>query len=778
MGGVAPEVGRESEVTLMHVVGPAVGREQEAARMHGEALAVEREQEVARKHLAEPAVGRESEVALTSAEAVSVGRESEVDLIRVEDPLILVEDPEVGRPARSKRKEAERGVVAEYQQQFPGVLTTYCGTHKVVPIRVGAAATEQRATCCAHTAANPERVRLDYPPMNWGPLCERLVQGGHWDKALIDILTSGLVLPIRRKKVGRLWYPNTAHVRKEPELIAQHLAELEEMQFIKRLGKGEASQAGFEAMCVKQGWKDAICSPLLTVPKKRHGKVIPGKLRVLMNASHPKDGDSLNNLMEVNGWLELPRFRDLVRWIRTLQERDPAGAVMGWSIDISKAFHTVPLAPESYRWAVFYFDGTYFYYVSLFMGAKCAPLIFSRISVAVAWAVKRELSAVPHLIAMGSMYLDDLIMFVRRKYAAAVAARVLHLLEHVLGLPINQSKLADDGVPSQRPVMLGILFDLQALTAELTDERREAVVQLAMEWASKEYAAVKELQSWTGVLGAVTLAAPEIAPFLPPLWAILGHWMSKGLAGGDIPPGVHEDMAVVAVLVGRCRGSARLWREPGQRRLTAYTDASTSWGFGGWCVVNKTLLWFGVRWRPEDARVIRIQGNREPGRVWHISALELFGIYMMVVALAHHLVNGAEMCTWLVISSDNKSAVEAVNQGRGRKCRLMNLIARKLVLALQELDSLGGREANSSRDHEVLAEYVRGVDNEGADAPSRGDMGRFWKWTKSEEGERLMGDKLSQLTIVDLSTYVAQVAPTLPSLWEESQQRGDKSRRR
>ena len=102
----------------------------------------------------------------------------------------------------------------------------------------------------------------------------------------------------------------------------------------------------------------------------------------------------------------------------------------------------------------------------------------------------------------------------------------------------------------------------------------------------------------------------------------------------------------------------------------------------------------------------------------------------------------------------------------------MNLIARLLAKTLQQLDVREGAAA-SSREHEVQAEFVAGVDNDGADAPSRGDMPRFWKWAQSAEGEALLGCPLSELTIVDLSSYAMQVRPTLRELNEESVRRED-----
>jgi hypothetical protein len=75
-----------------------------------------------------------------------------------------------------------------------------------------------------------------------------------------------------------------------------------------------------------------------------------------------------------------------------------------------------------------------------------------------------------------------------------------------------------------------------------------------------------------------------------------------------------------------------------------------------------------------DEELIHRQSKRVARRGWHISALELSAIYLMVLALAR-AVPAALMCKMLAVNSDNMEALATGSGLVGRMCSHLECIS-------------------------------------------------------------------------------------------------------
>lgn len=389
------------------------------------------------------------------------------------------------------------------------------------------------------------------------------------------------------------------------------------------------------------------------------------------------------------------------------------------------------------------------------MGSRVAPFIFGRVSMAVMWILSKErtrVQAIPRQFDLrSSMYLDDGAMFTIQFW---VGKHIYDFFTVELLLPINYPKYIADGQPVVDPVMLGVKFNLIRFTAELTDDRRGAIVELAGKWATASNMTLKALRSWCGVLTNAAMAVPEIQPLLGPLRGLQAATERNNRSRAFLSAGIQDDMRLLGDLVQNADGSARLWPDPRASHTTSFTDASTSDGVGGWCRIGSKCYYYSILWSAEDKCLIPLSKGKDPTRPFHISVLELLAVLLMVLGLSK-AVASADMGKVLVINADNQSAVRVANAGRSSSNELMNLMARKLMLALQVLDARCKKQS-TSRWHEVKSEYIKGAKNVGADRLSRKDFAGFLHWTTTKEGEYFLGTSAKGLTFVNITPSLLQ----------------------
>ncbi|KAL0147295.1 hypothetical protein M9458_057397, partial [Cirrhinus mrigala] len=315
--------------------------------------------------------------------------------------------------------------------------------------------------------------------------------------------------------------------------------------------------------------KSGFYSPYFIVPKKSGG------LRPIL------DPRALNRSL-----LRLP-FKMLTtkRMLTCIRRQDWFAA-----IDLKDAYFYVSILPRHRPFLRFAFEGRAYQYKVLPFGLSLSPRVFTKVT---------EAALSPLLIA----HSRDLLCEHRDL--------VLRHLSH-LGLQVNRekSKLS----PVQRISFLGVELDSVNMTARLTNERAQSVLNCLNSFRHKTAVPLKTFQRLLGHMAAAAAVTPLGLLHMRPLQ----RWLHD-----RVPRWAwHRGTLRIGVSL-QCRRLFSPWSDPaflqagvplGQvsRHLVVYTDASST-GWGAVCSGQAASgSWTGPRLQ------------------WHINCLELLAVLLVL----------------------------------------------------------------------------------------------------------------------------------------------------
>ena len=361
-------------------------------------------------------------------------------------------------------------------------------------------------------------------------------------------------------------------------------------------------------------------------------------------------------------------------------------------IDVESAYRCIPVRPADWPLLGLQWEGKFYFDIVMQFGITSATAIFEWYSSAAQYIVERT-CAIPYMVH----YVDDFMILLHD--LAVAKAKLTHVLAVFaeLGIPVSLNKLEG---PTTIMVFLGIVFDTEAMTIRLDDERLTAIHTELSQWQQRTTASREELQSLIGVL---SFASKVVAPGRTFLRRMIDHMKS-------LPP--HSNASTQCPLSNTFGLDLSWWQRFMTRwngvcivpdvnwspahALSIYTDACVE-GYGA---VFETH-WFSCRWSAEEEQ----QAARDKR-----DSMPFKELHALCIAAA----------TWgsrwrgrkILFHCDCQPVVDAWRNGDSPQPHISNLIRTLLFIA-------------ATHDFNLNITHIAGVDNVCADLLSRGQVERF-----------------------------------------------------
>ena len=410
-------------------------------------------------------------------------------------------------------------------------------------------------------------------------------------------------------------------------------------------------------------------SPLNSLEKK-------GTLdrRIITDLSFPAD-NSVNSGINKDIYLgnviktKYPTVDHLVE----LMLRKGRGCLL-YKRDMRKAFRQIRIDPGDAHLLCFKWKELIYCDTVLAMGLRSAAYICQRLT-----------NSVSHICHQNGFdvinYLDDFCGVETPEDAERAFVYLRHLLEY-LGIEEAKRKAVK---PATKVAFLGIWFDSEAMTMEVTPERLTEIKELSAGWLRKSHATVKEVQS---IIGKVNFVAKCVRPariFIGRMLNFLRE-MPKGKKKYRLTDEFKGDIKWWFEYLPSFNGIALIkterWSEPDE--LLA-SDACLT-GCGATCGREYFHKAF-----PVQVLVKRL----------HINALELLALVVAVSTWAFKLAGRK-----VTVLCDNSATVWVINTGKTRDKDMQRL--------LRELCFI-----TATNDIEVFAQHIPGEQNRIPDILSR-----------------------------------------------------------
>jgi reverse transcriptase-like protein len=386
----------------------------------------------------------------------------------------------------------------------------------------------------------------------------------------------------------------------------------------------------------------------------------------------------VTNAQPVNRFWHRQSFKlESVRTLLAHTERDDWIGVL----DISAAYTSFELAPETKRLFAFKWKGQRFRHTRMIFGDAAAPRLFCKTLRPVVEALRKE------GISLFS-YLDD---FAVRAHSRAVVLRQMNRVAQVLrslGFTINEKKMQP---PTRCPVFLGYRIDTRLMRIS---PRREKVSDLRRDAArllKAGHTSARRLASFLGKATFCLTAARHGKHMKAPIIRLLK--VAARDAVWDRPP------VPLTAEVAHC---LRWWihefprfvgrdLEAPQERLRVITDAGpTHWGAVIRQAGQPTCKWFG-RWTRTEKDL-------------HQNCKEAMGVLIALQGVQHRLHRQVR----LQVVTDSRVVFHCMRRGRSRSPTLSPIIEEIMRLAATAAD-LRVQWCSSQENHRAdwLSRYRR-----------------------------------------------------------------------
>jgi len=170
-------------------------------------------------------------------------------------------------------------------------------------------------------------------------------------------------------------------------------------------------------------------------------------------------------------------------------------------MDIKEVYRNVPIHPVDQPLQGVMHGENLFFDRCLAFGNRASAGIFCRLADLVAWiATQHGLPAVIH-------YIDDFLIIMPPLPIAAQIAK--ELFGSILDAIVMPYKLEKTVGPTTRLVFLGISLNTAEMSALITSEKKNQIVELLAPWVTRSFIRLKDLQSIIGRLMWVAQIAPQ-----------------------------------------------------------------------------------------------------------------------------------------------------------------------------------------------------------------------------------------------------------------------------
>ena len=461
------------------------------------------------------------------------------------------------------------------------------------------------------------------------------------DQFVLSVIRNGFVIGLSEPLPGgALRAPTGRGARRFQADMAREIAALLKKQAIERV-------VDYPRLCL---------SPVFMVPKRS------GKFRMILN------------LKDINQFIPPVHFR-----METLSTILPMLKPDDWaaSIDLSDAYHHVPIAPPSRRLLGFTFAGRVYQYRALPFGLRPAPRLFTRLVSAVAAFLREQVIRV-------FCYLDDWLI-VADSLQRLIAHRDFTLrVAQSLGFLINREKSAL--TPTQFPIFLGAEIDIPNQLARPSRERVNTIIGAARSLRDSQVASARRWLQFLGYLASLVDVLPDCRLHMRPLQlhllrAYLPNTdpLSKPISvTDDVRPHISRWMRRPFLTQGKHLKTP-------QPSITVTTDASLQ----GWRAVGTGRM---------------VSGNwSHLHRIPHINQLEFLAVMLACKHFQTALAGRS-----IMIQTDNVTVASYINRQGGTHSVPLNRLAAQFWSWCRSLAIL------------PTASYLPGQENLVADFLSRG----------------------------------------------------------
>ena len=228
-------------------------------------------------------------------------------------------------------------------------------------------------------------------------------------------------------------------------------------------------------------------SPLNTVPKRESSE-----RRVILDLSFPK-GAAINDFVSKEFYLGekidlvYPKVDDFIQLIKQKGQ----GCLL-FKTDLSRAYRQLSYCPSSFNFVAFIWKKHIFCNTVLTMGSRSSAYCCQKFTNAISFILFKIGIYVLN-------YLDDLASAEIGKNATFAFQTVQSILQKC-GIEEAKNKASP---PSTSTTFVGVLFNTETMTIEITPERLCELRALLTTWLNKELASLKEVQSLLGKLNFV-----------------------------------------------------------------------------------------------------------------------------------------------------------------------------------------------------------------------------------------------------------------------------------
>jgi len=341
-----------------------------------------------------------------------------------------------------------------------------------------------------------------------------------------------------------------------------------------------------------------------------------------------------------------------------------------------KAFRQIRVDPGDIRLLGFRWEGRIYIDTVLAMGLRSAAYICQRLTNSISFIYRKQGFGIVN-------YLDD---FCGVEKESRVGEAFTHLgkLLDVLGVQEATNKVV---YPSTKVAFLGIWFDTEKMTMEVTPERLIEIKGLTLVWLGKRTATLKEVQSLVGKVNFVAKCVKPARVFIGRMLAFLRDMNRCGST--ELTVEFKEDVRWWHRYLPFFNGVALIDKGPWSGPDAVIASDACLVGCGATCGKE-----FFHKAFPSNI----IDGN------FHINALELMSLVAAITVWANKLEN-KRVTVWC----DNLATVWVINTGKTRD-RVMQALLRELCFI------------TSVSQCEVLARHIPGVQNRIPDLLSRWDI--------------------------------------------------------
>ena len=385
-------------------------------------------------------------------------------------------------------------------------------------------------------------------------------------------------------------------------------------------------------------------SPLNSLPKKE-----TNERRVILDLSFPSTA-SVNNFISKDVYmgetvdLVYPKVDDFVEMIK----QKGRGCLL-YKLDLRRAFRQIQICPGDITLVSFIWKKHIFCDSVLSMGCRSAAHCCQRLTNAVAFIMFNIGIYILN-------YLDDLAS-AETSDRAQLAYNTLRAILEKCGIEEAKNKACP---PSTVMTFIGILFNTEKMTMEVTPERLHEIKLLLQTWLDKETASLKEIQSLLGKLNFVAACVKPGRIFISRMlkWLKVLNKERQPREQVSIPEYVTKDIMWWQKFLPMYNGiSLMLYEEWSQPDEICSSDACLQ-SCGGFCDGKYFHTLF-----PEAFYAAK----------YNICILEMFAIIICL-----KLWGKSFKCKRIQMYCDNQAICQVVNSGKS-KCPILQDCLREIA---------------------------------------------------------------------------------------------------